>query len=353
MGAVIDWSLATRLAAMVAGGDERPSLPADLARAADDSERLVGAYTGLVPATPLPAAEALTRAQWTRLAVDGFRPLLDPVADRLGEGLGPLRGPVRGAAGVVLAAELGLLTGYLGQRVLGQYDLALMDAAAPPRLVLVAENLREAVGALRADPEDLVTWVTLHEVTHAFEFAGVPWLRDHLASLLRELLEGMDVRLEARDLLRLPSREDLRAWAKIVREGGLVALVATPEQRRLLDRVQAVMTLLEGYSEHVMDAVGRDLIPKLDELRAAFDRRRRSRPAAERLLQQLIGLDLKLRQYEVGKRFCDAVVAERGIAGLNAAWEGPAALPTLPELKEPETWLKRLGTERLPRPAQA
>ena len=223
----------------------------------------------------------------------------------------------------------------------------------PPRLVLVAENLQEAVGALGAEPDDLVTWVTLHEVTHAFEFAGVPWLREHLAGLLRELLDGMEVRFDARDLMRLPTREDLRGWAQMVREGGLVALVAGQEQRALIERVQAVMTLLEGYSEHVMDAVGAELLPALPRLRAAMDRRRRSRPAAERLLQKVIGLDLKLRQYEVGKRFCDGVVARGGIEGLNAAWRAPDCLPAPAELRDPASWLARVTPRELTERASA
>ena len=350
---MIDWSLAERLAAMVAGGDPGARVPGDVERAASESERLVASYTGLVPGRPLPPAEGLNRAQWTGVALDGLRPLVDPIAERMGEGTGPLRGAVRAASGLVLGAEVGLLVGYLGQRVLGQYDIALMDAAAPPRLVLVAENLQEAVRALDADPEDLVTWVTLHEVTHAFEFAGVPWLREHLAGLLRELLAGMEVRFDARALARLPTREDLREWARVVREGGLVALVAGEEQRALIERLQAVMTLLEGYSEHVMDAVGVDLLPALPQLRAAMDRRRRSRPAAERLLQKVIGLDLKLRQYEVGKRFCDEVVARAGIEGLNAAWRSPDQLPTPAELRDPAGWLARVTTRELPERASA
>lgn len=350
---MIDWSMAERLAAMVAGGTPGAAVPGDLERAARESERLVGRYTGLVPAHPLPPAEALTRAEWTKVALDGLKPLVDPVAERLGEGTGPLRGAVRAASGVVLAAEVGLLVGYLGQRVLGQYDVALMDAAAPPRLVLVAENLQEAVGALGAEPDDLVTWVTLHEVTHAFEFAGVPWLREHLAGLLRELLDGMEVRFDARDLMRLPTRDDVRGWARMVREGGLVALVAGEEQRALIDRVQAVMTLLEGYSEHVMDAVGAELLPALPRLRAAMDRRRRNRPAAERLLQRVIGLDLKLRQYVVGKRFCDEVVVRGGIEGLNAAWGAPDCLPSPAELRDPSAWLARVTPRELTERASA
>jgi coenzyme F420 biosynthesis associated uncharacterized protein len=139
----------------------------------------------------------------------------------------------------------------------------------------------------------------------------------------------------------------------VAREGGLVALVASEEQRALIERVQAVMTLLEGYSEHVMDAVGAELLPSLPQLRAAMDRRRRTRPAAERLLQRIIGLDLKLRQYEVGKRFCDGVVADAGIEGLNEAWRSPEALPEPRELRDPAGWLARTRRRELPRSATA
>jgi coenzyme F420 biosynthesis associated uncharacterized protein len=340
---VIDWSVAERLATLVAGGRSGDAaLVAGLADVARESERVVGEYTTLRPGGPLPAAEALSRADWARMNLHGFRPLLDPTAERLvPAGLGPVAGPIGSAAGFVIAAEVGLLTGYLSQRVLGQYELALLEPAAPSRLVFVTENLEEAVRTLDVDGEELLRWIALHEVTHAFEFSGAGWLREHLAGLVRELLDALDIRVDPRALLRLPSGAELRGWAEALRREGLVAVVASPRQREVLDRVQALMALLEGYSEHVMDAVGARLLRTLPELRAAMERRRRSRSGPERLLQRLIGLDLKIRQYEVGKRFCDAVVADVGIAGLDRVWASPRHLPSAEELAVPANWVRR------------
>jgi coenzyme F420 biosynthesis associated uncharacterized protein len=346
---VIDWPLARRIAVAVAGRGAHPLSTAELPRLAAESERLVEAYTGLSPLAPLPMPEAVTRAQWAVLNLEGFEPLLDPVTDRLGEGLGPVGGALRAAGGALIAAEVGAVTGYIAQRVLGQYELALLDPSAPPRLLFIAENLGEAARFLEADEGELLHWVALHEMTHALQFGGVPWLREHVASHVRELLASLDVRVEPAALMRLPSPEALRERWEAVRQDGLIALVAGPEQRAIIDRIQAVMAVLEGYSEHVMDAVGAGLLPSLPKLREGMERRRRTQSPLERLLARLIGFELKLRQYEVGKRFCDAVVERGGIAVLNRVWHKPEALPSLAELGDPAAWIGRTDVLALPR----
>jgi coenzyme F420 biosynthesis associated uncharacterized protein len=217
----------------------------------------------------------------------------------------------------------------------------LLDAASPERLLFIAPNLRVAAERLDVDEAELVAWVAFHEVTHAVQFTSVPWLREHLAGLLRRLLETVDVRIEPAALLRLPSADDLRALVDRVRDGGLVTLVAGPERMAIIDEMQAVMAVIEGHAEHVMDAVGADALASLDELRAALERRRNEKPPYARLLERLLGLELKLRQYRLGKSFCDEVVARGGIETLNRVWSGPAALPTLAELEAPEAWIAR------------
>jgi coenzyme F420 biosynthesis associated uncharacterized protein len=226
--------------------------------------------------------------------------------------------------------------------VLGQYELVLLDAASPERLLFVAPNLREAAVRLEVDEADLVAWVAFHEVTHAVQFTGVPWLREHMAGLLRRLLETVDVKVDLGSLLKL-DLDDLRALVERVKEGGLVTVAAGPERMAILDEVQAVMAVIEGHAEHVMDAVGADALSSLDELREALDRRREEKPAPVRLLEKLLGLELKMRQYQLGKAFVDAVVAEAGIAGLNRVWERPEHLPTLHEIELPEAWLARVA----------
>ena len=338
---MIDWTLAGQVARGIANlqpaGDPTPFV--ELAAPAAESERLVGAYTGLSALTPVPKPEAVGRPEWIDANLRSLGGVLDPVADRIGGRLGPLGG----AAGALLGLEAGAISGFLGGRVLGQYEFTVLDPAAPARLLFVAPNLGQAAKALEADPDQLLRWVALHEITHALQFGGVPWLREHLAGLVRELLTAVDV--DARGLLRMPDVSDLRALLNSVREEGLAFLAVGRERRALLEGAQAFMALLEGYAEHVMDAVGASLLADLDALRTAMDRRRTERSGLLRVLERLIGLDLKLRQYQVGKRFCDAVVARGGIPALNRAWAGPEALPTLAELDDPLGWLAR--TERL------
>jgi coenzyme F420 biosynthesis associated uncharacterized protein len=338
---VIDWSMAGQVARGIANlqpaGDPTPF--EDLAAPAADSERLVSAYTGLSALAPVPEPEAVDRPEWIDANLRGIAGVLDPVADRLGAKLGP----VGAAAGALLAIEAGAISGFLGGRVLGQYEFSVLDPSGPARLLFVAPNLGHAATALDADPDQLLRWVALHETTHALQFGGVPWLRAHLAGLVEQLLGALDV--DPRSLLRLPDLSDLRALLDQVREQGLAFVAVGRERGAVLESVQAFMALLEGYAEHVMDAVGATLLSDLDAMREAMDRRRTERSGLLRLLEKLIGLDMKIRQYQQGKTFCDAVVARGGISALNRAWAGPEALPTPAELDDPLGWLAR--TERL------
>jgi coenzyme F420 biosynthesis associated uncharacterized protein len=249
--------------------------------------------------------------------------------------------------GIILSTEVGVVVGYLAQRVLGQYELVLLDEAVedrPPRLLFVLPNLGHAVEAFGAEEDQFMTWVTLHEVTHAVQFAGVPWLHPHVAGLVRELLRSAEVRLETPRKLRIPSTDEVKRILTHLRNGDLISIVTTTPERDTLDRVQAVMAVIEGHAEHVMDAVAPDLLPSLPKLRAALDRRRRSQSGLSRLVARLLGLELKLKQYEQGKYFCDEIVRERGPAALHHLWSSPEALPTLAELRDPPAWLAR--TER-------
>lgn len=340
---MIDRDVARSVGRRVLGGPGAPAvLPGDLDALAQDAEERVVAYTGLRPARPLPPPEAVDRETWLDANVDSMARLLEPLEARLARNApSALATPMRLAAGVLLGAEVGALGGFLGRRVLGQYDLALLDAEVTPRLLLVAPNLTDAARELDVDPGSLLAWVTFHETTHAVQFSGVPWLREHLAGLLRRLLETADVSVDPSAFLRLPGRADLEALAQAAREGTLLQHVAGPERSSLLDRVQATMAVVEGHAEHVMDAVGAGVLPDVDELRAALDKRRANRPPLLVWLDRLLGMELKLRQYQVGKAFCDGVVAEAGVEGLHRVFAHPELLPELHELDDPVGWVRR------------
>jgi coenzyme F420 biosynthesis associated uncharacterized protein len=302
-----------------------------------------------------------------------MRPLLAPLSENMsGDSsrlLGPLSGPLRSASGLALGAQVGALTGVLSQRVLGQYDLALLDASVPPRLLLLAPNLAGAARNLGVDRDQLVLWVSIHEITHAVQFSGAPWLRDHLGGMLRELIDGLQVKLAGGSASdgaakrketagggrrggwipnlgermggRGLNQSDLRALLERARRGELLRLTLGDERWQLVERMQATMSLIEGHAEHTMDAVGAEVLPSLPRLRAAMNRRRETRGLPWRVLERLLGLELKMKQYEVGKRFCDAVVQAEGPQALARVWRGPEMLPSTAELQAPALWLGR------------
>ena len=338
------WWLAERVGARVAGDGPAGALSGDLkALCADGTQRVIAA-TGLAPGTALPPPESVERDAWVTANLRSMAVLADPLVARIGREAGALGAVGRGAGETMLAVEAGALTGLLGQRVLGQYELVLTDPGTRPRLLFVRPNLVEAARRLDVDAVQFLAWVTFHEVTHAVQFAAAPWLQSHLGALVKDLLASLDVQAGGpAGGLRLPARSDLRTLVQRVREGGLVLAAAGPERRAILERVQAAMALVEGHAEHVMDAVGAQALPALDELRAALDRRRRERSPLLALLERLIGLEAKLRQYEEGKRFCDAVVAAGGPAALHRVFDAPGQLPSVAELRDAAAWMRRTG----------
>jgi len=344
---VIDWNLAGTVARGIAGmqpaGDPEPFMAVEAPTA--ESERLVSAYTGLEAYTPVPSPEALHRQGWIEANLKSLETVLEPAAARLAGGIGPLGS----LAGGLLAIEAGAVSGFLAGRVLGQYDFPVLDPQAPARLLFVAPNLAQAASALDADAEQLLRWVALHETTHALQFGGVDWLRPYLAETVNDLLGALQV--NPRALLRLPDVADLRRLFEQVREDGLATVMVGPQRKGQLDRVQAFMAVLEGYAEHVMDAVGAQVLEDLPALRTALQRRRRDRSGLLKVLERLIGMDLKMRQYEQGKAFCDGVVARAGMDGLNHVWDGPDAMPSMQELDDPAGWLRRVEPRQLKRSA--
>jgi coenzyme F420 biosynthesis associated uncharacterized protein len=343
---VIDWIVAEWIAAKLAGEGRAPSPTIDLVPIARDAERRVVAYTGLQPVGPLPPPEGISRKEWVASNVASTRALMEPMLERITEGLGPVKPAAQLWLGVTGSTEVGLLVGYLAQRVLGQYELVLLREHAdgrPPRLLFVLPNLGEAVKRFEADEREFVTWVALHEVTHAVQFGGVPWLQDHLAGLIRELLESAEERMGRRRELHFPSRETVERVGRAALKADLLGMIASEPERAVMDRAQAVMAVIEGHAEHVMDVVAPELLPSLPDLRRALDERRRVQSPFGRLLSRLLGLEMKLKQYERGKIFCDEIVRVGGSAALQHLFSAPEALPTLEEIEDPAAWLRRSG----------
>jgi coenzyme F420 biosynthesis associated uncharacterized protein len=347
---MVDWGLARQIAALAAGRGSEEDPPFDPVVLSREMEGTVAAYTRLALASPTPPAEVVSRGEWASVNLETLSKVLDPVAERLDDRLGfagPLAGALRAGASATLAAEGGLVMGYMSSRVLGQYDVSLLGAETDPRLLFVGPNLAGAVRDLNVDAESFGRWICAHELTHVFQFQGVPWLREHMSGLLREYVKTLEVRIQKGSAGGLPSLPDPSRLVELFRDGGLAALVQSPEQRALMDQVQAAMSVVEGYSEHVMDAIAAEHIPDHEKLRAAMDRRRSSRSAPQRMIERLLGFDVKLRQYEQGKRWADEVAADAGIEGLNHVWSSPEALPSADELQHPGQWIKRTQPPRL------
>ncbi|MER3418470.1 MAG: hypothetical protein C4343_05100 [Chloroflexota bacterium] len=285
------------------------------------------------------------RPGWVAANIAAFRALMSRIEGPLLEQLLP---PGAGLPKATLALvnrwvttrQLGLLLGFLGQRVLGQYDFALLSAEATPgRLLFVEENVRLTAEALGVPLDAFRLWIVLHEATHAFEFECHPWLRPYLAERLEAQLAAF-----SREVPSL-GRDALRALGRSLRgegDGHWIERLMTPEQRRHFREVQAAMSVLEGFSDWVMENLGPRLVPGSETISRRLFERRAQRTPFERALLRLTGLDLKLEQYRAGERFVARVVERAGPVAVERLWSGSAALPSFEEIEEPDRWIARV-----------
>ncbi len=365
---MVDWNLAVATATrFVRPGpevsrDEARAIVAELRKHAKSSEAHVRAFTRM--AQPDAMGEAphdtpvlvVDRPGWIKANVAGFRAVLKPLLAKMEDRRSTVPGgAVLGAVGgKVTGVELGMLLSFLASRVLGQYETFapasrdLPAAAQGGRLLLVAPNIVHVERELEVAPHDFRLWVCLHEETHRTQFTAVPWLRDHIEGEIQSFLGETDI--DPGTLLeRLREAAQSLAGAKPEGEEGedegrsLVDLVQTPAQREILGRLTAVMSLLEGHADYVMDGVGPDVVPSVAEIREKFQKRRASGAGRlDQALRKLLGLDAKLRQYRDGERFVSAVVEEVGMDGFNRVWTSPNTLPTKQEIAKPADWIARV-----------
>jgi coenzyme F420 biosynthesis associated uncharacterized protein len=349
----VDWALAERVARRFAGREPlagsylEASLDTDFQAVTREAEHLVADFTGLRSPQSARAA-VLDRGAWIEANVASMRRLLAPLTDRVGERVS--RSAVAPVGRRVAGTEMGVLLGYLSQRVLGQYDLLVVpdgpDGASTDEtdaVYYVGSNILVLEKRYAFAPREFRRWIALHEVTHRAQFTGVPWLKGHFLSLVEQAMTLADP--DPRRLAAAMGRavDDLRRGRSPLDDGGLVALLASPEQRGILDQVQALMTLLEGHGNRVMNELGREHVAGQARMARVLQARRRARGLTG-VMHRLLGLESKLRQYEVGEAFIAAVEAEAGPRAIDAAWRGPEQLPTAAELAAPSTWLERVGT---------
>ena len=339
--------------------------------------------TGLTSKGEVGPVAVVDRPGWIKANVGGFRVVLEPLADRLAERSSalPAAGSVFGAVGSrATGMQAGLILAYLSSRVLGQYELflppgeggapsangpgtngagtngtgtngagngangtATATSASVGRLTLVAPNIVMIERELGVDPHDFRRWVCLHEETHRVQFTSVPWLRGYVQGMMTEFLLASDLDASAIvDRMRSAAGAVVGAMRGNESES-LIEAMQTPAQRALLDKLTAVMTLVEGHGDYVMDAVGPSVVPSVEDIREKFSHRRGSAGRFEQIFRRVLGIDLKMKQYEQGSLFVSTVVAEAGMAGFNKVWTSPETLPTRAEIEHPREWLERVG----------
>ena len=350
---LVDWSRAEAIAVArlrrapgVLPASELRVVEARYATAMATIEPRLVAFLGAELPGVVGRAGVVDRAGWVHANIAVFASLIGRLEGGLLDQVIPTGGGFTKATMALVnryltTRQIGYFLGFMGQRVLGQYDLALLSAeAAPGRLLFVEENIRQTARGLDVPLDPFRTWIALHETTHAFEFEAHPWLRPYLAERLERQLDAFS--RDARSL----GRDALGSLGRSLRgERGAdhwMERLMTDEQRRLFRETQAVMSLLEGFSDYVMNEVGREVVPGAERISARFHERRQRRTGVERAILRITGLDLKMEQYRKGERFVAAVAARGGPAALGRLWEGPETLPRDGEIEAPERWVRRV-----------
>jgi coenzyme F420 biosynthesis associated uncharacterized protein len=344
----VSWDVAERVAGVVAGREpfaesyHADSLVPDFEELTAEAEALVEAETGLRSLAGPARARVVDRQDWVHANIASFQRLLGPLTSKLGD---RVSGPFAPVARAVAGAEVGVMLGWMSGRVLGQYDLLLVEDEDPEDQDLVyyvGPNVLAIEKRFAFPPRQFRLWLALHEVTHRMQFTGVPWLRPHFVSLVGQVVDSVDP--DPKRFLESIARaaDDLRQGKNPLDQGGLAALFASEGQRAVLDQIGGMMSLLEGHGDVTMDRAGAGRVPEAARFSRTLSARRQSAKGIVRLVQQLVGLEAKMNQYAQGERFIEAVESADP-ALLERAWEGPEHLPSLVEIREPQQWIERVS----------
>ncbi|WP_446698710.1 zinc-dependent metalloprotease [Arthrobacter sp. H16F315] len=358
--ALINWELAASTAARLTPAG--PILAAADIEAAVDNLRLmadisvphVHSITGLEAARDLRDSSVLVvdRASWAKANTQSFAVMLQPAMEKMLEGRrGTLNPGAASVSGAITGGQLGAILAFLSSKVLGQYDpfSALAENSTAPaagRLLLVAPNIISVEREINVEPEDFRLWVCLHEQTHRVQFAAAPWLRHHMLdeieSLSGQLLGNVDSLME-RASAAAKSLKDRTASGAAPSRGAILDLLQNPEEKAAISRLTALMSLLEGHANVVMDAVDASIVPSVKTIRQRFNTRSKDRGVIEKFIRNLLGLDAKMRQYSDGSKFVREVVDVAGMEGFNKVWESAEHLPSETEIHNSRLWLERMG----------
>jgi coenzyme F420 biosynthesis associated uncharacterized protein len=347
---MIDWEQARSVALRVSQWEQAPI--ADRAfrheqyvRLVKQSEPLIADYLGVQLPAPISRVYVFDRREWLEANFISFEQLFRPIEaiyERNGGASSATAAILGGLNSKVLGTQIGALLGFLARRVLGQYDLSLLSPDPETRgaLYYVEPNISRIQSGLGLNDEDYRLWIALHETTHAFEFEAYPWVRAHFNDLLQQYFDQLNTQLESlgSGLIQVVGRV-----AQSIGTGThWIEAVQTPQQRVIFDKLQALMSLVEGYGNHVMNVVGRQMLPSFDDIEQRMSERQQTRTLFEQLFNRLTGMDLKLAQYQQGEAFVNAVVDARGIAFAARVWERVEHLPTMEEIRAPQQWVARM-----------
>jgi coenzyme F420 biosynthesis associated uncharacterized protein len=350
VASTVDWELARKVATRAGARKpfahaalNDPTLASDFAELTAQAEELVAAETGLRSLAGPARAQVADRAMWVDANVASFRRLLRPLLEKMepkvsGSRLSPVARRVSGI-------ELGVMLGWMSTRVLGQYDLLVVEEEDPHLqdiVYYVGPNVAAMERRYAFPPREFRLWLALHETTHRAQFTGVPWLRQHFLSLVDQLLENVEPDAQRLDEAFHTVREKKKAGEDPMADGGVMGLLATPEQRAALERIGGMMSLLEGHGDITMDRAGAHLIPSAPRFSRVLKQRRQETRGLVKLLQRLVGLDAKIQQYAQGEQFILAVETAGGSDLLETAWQSPDHLPTIHEIRQPQLWIDRV-----------
>ncbi len=347
---LINWELVRRIAVQTSQNVQAPvrhrtEAQRDYTEMVRHSEPLIERYLGVALPQPVERVEVVDRAQWLDANIANFRELFTFIEDIYRRNATANTVGALVAAGInqrVMSVQVGVLLGILARKVLGQYDLSLL-APEPTAgaLYFVEPNIAKVQEGLGLDAHDFRLWIALHETTHAYEFEAYPWVREHFNSLLRKYFDELNGQLQSiRGGVGPLIARIMENWGK---GQHWMEMIQTPTQRALFNELQAIMSLVEGYSNHIMNAIGKDVLPDFERIEQRIEERKGRRTVAEQLFNRITGMDLKMAQYAEGQKFVDAIVEQRGIEFATKVWERAENLPTITEIRNPQQWITRIA----------
>lgn len=353
---VINWELAKNLAIRVANEGEieetpSPNLQKQFEELVRASEILTSDFTSL-QFFKFATVRVFRRQDWIEANINGFKIIMEPLTQKVVEqskkqkASDPISQLLNKISPLILTFEIGLVLGYIAKNVLGQYDICLPYGESG-KIYFVAPNLLRLEKMLGLPSRDFRFWIALHEVTHALEFNSNNWIVDYYKELFKEYIESATLNLES--AAERVSKMNVKSIAEMINKlqhEDILFSLATPKQREILFKIQALMTVLEGYSNFVMDEIGSKMISNFQILKNRFENRKKDLSTAEKIFRKITGLELKIKQYEMGQKFANLVFKKLNIDGLNLVYKHKENIPTIEEIKNPDKWIKRMLKEK-------